>query len=79
MQDDQHELILLDFSQFSPWINNGGAIISPSEQLLEKTRWSRCSYGRKSNAVVKVAANGRISELQCSFIYSHLQHLVTNE
>ena len=65
--------MFLDLATKQPILLSAGIFVTRNKKLAEKIRWSRSSYGRRENAVIKIAANGRFSELQAHLVISALQ------
>lgn len=64
--------LLLDFAESTDLLESAPIFVTWDRVLAEKIRWSRSSYGRRTSASVKIAANGRFSEFQGAILNSIL-------
>ena len=55
---------LVDMRHCHPMLESSGIFVTNNAGLAERIRWARSSYGRRGDAVVNIAANGRLSEFQ---------------
>jgi hypothetical protein len=69
---DRASGLLLEFAQCSNLLDSAAVFVTRDATLAEKLRWSRSSYGRRAAASIKIAGNGRFSELQGQLINSAL-------
>jgi hypothetical protein len=64
---------VLDLSYLHPMLAGAAAFVTRDPALAEKIRWARSSYGHRSTAAVKIAANGRLSEFQAMLMNASLK------
>jgi hypothetical protein len=55
---------LFDLAALDPMLGSAGLFVTRDGAKAEKIRWSRSSYGRREQARIAIAANGRFSEFQ---------------
>jgi hypothetical protein len=72
IHSDEASGLLLEFSKCSALLDSAAVFVTRDTTLAEKLRWSRSSYGRRAAASIKIAANGRFSELQGQVLNSVL-------
>ena len=59
-------------------ITNITALITDDDEIAEKMRWSRASYGREGSADINIKSNARVSELHACEIKHFLEDYVNN-